>query len=149
MKQVLLHAEQAEVTCPFCTETGKTPSLNGRSKGLLICGKCQERFVILINQRKYFRKNCEISGSVIDRTVSNSIPMTIKDISRTGLRFALPSGKEILKIGREYEVQMVLGRKNIVTRIRILRHYRSEYGGCFVFTQDFSKEESAIVSFLM
>ena len=90
-----------------------------------------------------------MDGCIVDRSSSQSVQIAVVDISRTGMQFTVSSGKNFLKIGREYTAQLTVGKKEISVNMRVTREFPGGYGARFFFSQDYSSEEAAIVSFLM
>ena len=81
----------AVFTCPKC-KTTKTADvrqyqhLQKAVRARIRCA-CGHRFVALVERRKHYRKQVNLNGMYILKPGSTEGPITIRDISRTGIHF--------------------------------------------------------------
>lgn len=91
-KKVFANEEgYAIFTCPKCN-TAKTAdvrryqNLDKAVRARIRCS-CGYRFIALLERRKHFRKSVNLTGMFFMKTGGTKGPITIQDISRTGINF--------------------------------------------------------------
>jgi len=102
----------------ICQKCGAVKELNvfkyigkaARKQYLYKCSSCGHSFTVLLERRKFFRKEVHIPGFFSLRDKEEKIPMIVTDISRSGLRIQL-KGKMDLKMGEHLTVEFHLDNK--------------------------------------
>ena len=92
--------------------------------------KCKHQFSVLLERRRFIRKDKELSGYVIDG--GKRIPLKVLDISKYGIKIKLftrnqPVEDDILTI------EFILddpGRSRVTTKVRVRRIIPSGALGC-------------------
>jgi hypothetical protein len=117
---------KAVFTCPECTKS-KTVDV---SKVLFKTNKislkvkcpCGHIFPVIIERRKFYRKETNLSGVFMLENNSKELPMTVTNISRSGMQFK-SSKNENLKLGDQVLVQFRLDDKprSLIKKKGILR----------------------------
>jgi hypothetical protein len=100
--------------------------------------KCQNSFSVLLERRRFIRKEVRLSGSIIVN--QEKIPITIVDISKHGIRLKLLNNIS-LKLDDVIEIDFTLddsNRSKISKNVRIKRFMPPITIGCEFLTEDHS-----------
>jgi hypothetical protein len=130
MSQLVLVKDEnkAILTCPQCTKSKNVDVSKILFKtnkiSLKIKCSCGNIFPVTIERRKFYRKETNLAGVFILENNSNELPMTVTNISRSGLQFTC-SKNETLKIGAQVVVRFrlddryksLIKKKGIIKRI--------------------------------
>ena len=140
------------INCPFCGAM-KRASVNkfkGIRHKITISCKCNNRFKIQLNFRRFYRKNVPLQGEVIN--VTSNMPnwkhITVLDLSRTGLRFKLDETATI-SIGDTLRVRFSLDTKKplLVDEIVTVKGADDEFFGCEF--KDLDRQEKQLGFYLL
>jgi hypothetical protein len=97
--------------------------------------KCKHRFSVILERRRFVRKNLLLKGYLIEG--NQKIPITVQDLSRTGIKIKVAS-KMRHNIGDIIQIQFRLDNKSrseISRAVRIKRVVPPTEFGC-EFTQE-------------
>lgn len=101
----------ATFVCPKCkrSTTADVSEYKDINKVVRIQHTCSCGYshTVLLERRKFFRKNVDIPGRYIREGEKSGKPMTVKDLSRSGLKIEMEQ-KDDLKIGDRLSVEFKL-----------------------------------------
>jgi len=121
INKVFMNEEnKATFVCPEC-ERAKTVDVSKykdikRAVRVKAKCKCGNQYSVLLERRKYYRKETKLPGYVYGES-DNKGPMTVKDLSRFGIKFELGS-KRFLFVGDKVVVEFELddGHKTLIKK---------------------------------
>jgi hypothetical protein len=136
---------KAVFTCPQCT---KSKAMDV-SKILFSANKisfkvkcpCGNIFPVTIERRKFYRKETKLPGVFLLENNSKEVPMTVTNISRSGLQF-ISSKNEILTIGTKVLVKFRLDdrSKSLIKKNGIIKRIEGATVGIeFSIIDEFDK----------
>jgi hypothetical protein len=135
---------KATFTCPSCTksrtvEVGKFLRVKASAKLKAKC-PCGNSYTVVLERRKFYRKDTKLHGVFVPETTGKEIPMTVSNLSRSGLRF-LTSQSSGLEIGARVTVEFRLDdkRRSLIKKKAIIKKVEDRAVGsefCFVDEQD-------------
>ncbi len=123
-KKVFVNEQNvATFICPKC-ERAKSVDVSpykDAQKAVRVKAKCScgHHYSVLLERRKYYRKSTSLPGTYM--MGKGSYPMTVKDISRTGVKFNVKPPIRF-KAGEELVLEFVLDdahRSRIRQRVRV------------------------------
>lgn len=116
----------ATFICPDCQKVrhANVSKIIGLNKALSIkcqC-KCGKRFEAILERRKYFRKDIELDGVVFSGDGKEKFPVTISDVSRSGLKLEFKAHYEFSP-GDELLIEFYLDNreKTLISKKIIVR----------------------------
>jgi c-di-GMP-binding flagellar brake protein YcgR len=111
---------------------------------------CGHVYSVLLERRKYFRKQTNLAGDCYFGTKKNRTPITVKDISRVGLKFELERNEK-LNIGDVVSVEFRLDDRHsskIKKDVRVRKISGQIIGGEFVNLDPTSSADKALGFYL-
>lgn len=114
-KKVFINSENmATFVCPECQKTiikdvAKYKDINRAVRVKCRCS-CGHHYSVLLERRRFYRKEANLPGVVIFGPKNARGPMIVKDLSRSGLKFELRL-RENLKVGDKLFVEFKLDNK--------------------------------------
>ncbi len=106
---------KATFTCPNCTkarivDVSKFLGVKANAKLKAKC-PCGHSYSVMLERRKFYRKETKLPGIFKTSKSDQEIPMTVANLSRSGLRF-LTSETQGLEVGDQITVEFHLDDKN-------------------------------------
>lgn len=136
---------KASLTCPKCTKTKTVDVSKILSKtdklSLKVRCPCRHIFTVILERRKFYRKNASLPGFFKSENDMKELPMTVTNISRSGLQFK-SSLNEKLKLGDRVLVEFKLDDrfKSVIKKMVIIRRIDGGTVGTeFCSMDDFDK----------
>ncbi|MCP4109153.1 MAG: PilZ domain-containing protein, partial [Desulfobacteraceae bacterium] len=101
----------ATFVCPECQKTilkdvSKYKHINKAVRVKCRCS-CGHHYSVLLERRKFYRKEANLPGVFIHGPKKFRSPMTVKDLSRRGLKFQLKAGQNF-QVGEKLFVEFKL-----------------------------------------
>jgi hypothetical protein len=99
-EKVFIHDDDtATFVCPSCQKkrTIDASPYKFMDRSIMIKRKCSCGYVhvVLLERRRFIRKSVELPGSYIVENGCMKMPMTVKDLSRSGLKIELKEIEEV------------------------------------------------------
>ena len=106
---------KATFTCPNCTkarivDVSKFLGVKANAKLKAKC-PCGHSYSVMLERRKFYRKETKLPGIFTTSKSAQEIPMTVANLSRSGLRF-LTSETRGIEVGDQITVEFHLDDKN-------------------------------------
>jgi hypothetical protein len=148
METVKVHVDgnnHVSFSCPHCEKTYHLPirKLKVNKHNLVGRCKCQKRFEVLLDFRRYYRKSVKIVGEVTNQSFDSDkrYAMTVVNLSMSGLRFKILNSASINK-GDSLQVQFSLDnqRADFIDKEVVVRNSGGQAFGC-EFTNPAYKEK--------
>jgi len=140
-KKVFINNDNmATFVCPKCKKqtTADVSEYKDINKAVRIQHKCScgHSQTVLLERRKFYRKNVNISGTYVLPQEGIRRPMTIKDLSRSGLKLELTG--ERVKVGDRLSVVFNLDnpQKTLIKKEVIVK----TASGCIIGTEFCSRD---------
>jgi len=128
-QSIFIHNENKAVfTCPQCTKSKtvdvskiifKTSKLNLKVK----C-PCGHIFPVILERRKFYRKETNLRGFFVLENDSRELPMTVTNISRSGLQFKSAANvnfklddRVVMEFRLDDKAKSLIKKKGIIKRI--------------------------------
>jgi hypothetical protein len=134
----------ATFVCPECKRTKTTDVSAYLKSDKLIKVKCRctcgHAYSALLERRKFFRKETSLPG-VYTSVKKERRPMTVMNLSRTGLKFKLHAS-DTLKAGDRLVVEFNLDdpQQSLIRKEVIVKNIKnSNIGAAFVSTDEYDK----------
>ncbi len=156
VEKVFVSAEStATFVCPQCSrsrtqDVSSYLEANHEIKAKIRC-KCGHRFETMVDRRKYYRKTTNLIGIYLIKEKGIADKMTVKDISRGGLRFHIHI-QPAFKIGDRILVEFRLDDryKTSISKSVIVKSIKDGYVGTqFVSIDPTNVIDKAIGFYLM
>jgi hypothetical protein len=145
-QSVFINIENKAIfTCPRCTKS-KTVDVSKimftTSKlNLKVKCPCGNIFPVILERRKFYRKDTNLKGVFILESNNKELPMTVTNISRSGLQFKSSTDTN-LKLGDSVLIQFRLDDKfkSLIKKKAIIRRIEGMHIGVeFSFTDEYDK----------
>ncbi|MEA3470666.1 MAG: PilZ domain-containing protein, partial [Thermodesulfobacteriota bacterium] len=107
----------------------------------MICDKCEARFTLFVDFRRYFRKKTSLQGIVYNLD-EKFCKITIENLSRSGVRFTMGNDFTV-EIDEPIDVQFTLDDEDrtFIRKRATVRFIKDNYIGAeFTELQKFGKE---------
>jgi hypothetical protein len=132
-EKVFITAEnKAAFICPKCKvsitkDVSKYKDIKKAVRLKSKCDDCGHSYIVLLERRKHYRKDVNIPGLYISEKEKVKKAMTVKDLSRSGLKFELTDGNSV-KIGDRLIVRFRLDDMNrtLIEKEVIVRTMRGQ-----------------------
>jgi PilZ domain len=159
VKTIRLNAQGHGVLgCDQCGTTKVVPLAEGQHLGkrLKIKCRCGHSFVVSIEARRFYRKKTHLPGAYAKTTSARGVvleqgPMTVEDVSRTGLRLRL-SPSHTLRVHESIEVRFHLDnaqRAAVRRQARVVWVDGACVGAAWVDSEDFNATNRLLGMYLM
>jgi hypothetical protein len=132
-EKVFINAEnKATFICPKCRhsiikDVSKYKDIKKVVRLKSKCDDCGYAYIVLLERRKHYRKDVNISGICISEKEKVKRAMTVKDLSRSGLKFELTDGNSV-QIGDKLTVKFRLDdiNRTLIEKEVIVRTMRGQ-----------------------
>ncbi len=126
---------RAHIVCPKCGK-GMYGKVNKKTKSRSIvrCSACSGKFEVQLDYRQQYRKSASFAGNGTCARIG-SFPVTIENMSKTGVRFQVCKRKCNLHIGETVSLRFQLDDRNcsdIQVSVKICNSNGTMYGGVFM-----------------
>ncbi len=156
VEKVFVSADStATFVCPECSRA-RTEDVSlyleaDRPLKAKISCKCGHRFETMVDRRKHYRKPTNLVGIYLIEEKAVTGQMTVKDISRGGLKFHIHT-KPAFQVGNRVVVEFRLDDRNktMVSKPVIIRKIKEGYVGAqFISVDPTSATDKALGFYLM
>lgn len=155
IKKVFITGENsATIICPQCkkSKTINVEKYKNLAKAIKMNIKCAcgHKFAILLERRKFYRKDCSLDG-FISNSKNARIMVTVRDISKKGIQFDLKQNF-VLKEGDQYNIEFNLddGQKTTIEKEIIIKSMHGQHVGVeFTNVDGISFDDRKIGFYLM
>ena len=136
---------KAIFTCPKCTKA-KTVDIskllaNLNKSNIKVKCPCGHIFPVALNRRKFYRKETSLHGTMTPEKKLKDFPMTVINLSRTGLEFKSSENKN-MEVGEYVTVEFRLDDKSrslIKKKVIIRKIVDNTAGGEFCASDEYDK----------
>lgn len=135
----------ATIKCPSCSRVRSIQAKKFQHKRHILNVKCScaTQFKVHLEFRKYFRKATDLYGFYsLCPPAAGGGEARIKDISRSGLKFAV-SGKHSIKPGDTVRVKFTLNNRKsteLIKQVFVIHVHNNLIGSEFLDDQEFERE---------
>jgi predicted RNA-binding Zn-ribbon protein involved in translation (DUF1610 family) len=136
--------DEASITCPNCGKS-KIKNLSNYKifhTPIKVKCSCGHIFKIIIESRRYYRKNTNIPGRFKGKEPGNAGSIVIENLSLSGIGFKTRF-KNNIQVGEILEVSFTLdneAKSEIIKTVRVKRVQDNFIGAEFCDLKDFGKE---------
>ncbi len=136
---------KAVFACPACSgirtvDVSKFLSVQGNAKIKAKC-PCGHSYQVILERRKHYRKTTKLAGAFFANNDKREWPITINNLSRSGLEFTTSYAKN-LNTGDRVDIEFRLDDKNkslIKKNIIIRKINGKQIGAEFSFVDEYDK----------
>jgi len=144
-KVFITNNNTATFVCPKCkkwktTDVSKYKNIETAVRVKCKC-PCGHSYAVILERRKYIRKNLDLPGKFINHKNNESGNMTVTDISRTGLRIKLNFSQDVVP-GDKLKLEFTLDDKqrSLVNKEVIVRSVKDlSVGAEFSLTEHYDQ----------
>lgn len=134
-RKIFLTDENTTVfTCPKCEysttkDVSKYKELDKAVKVKCTC-RCGHVYSVLLERREYFRKKVDLPGICIFGADKRKRPMTVRDMSRTGLKLEVEDTSG-MKVGDKILAEFNLDdkKKSLIRKMLVIRTISGQFLG--------------------
>jgi len=143
IKRVFVQDGSALVVCEICGRAKKLSGINSKMmlKPVTVTCPCGNNFRIVLDARRYYRKEVNLRGTFKIAQGDREYPMIVENISFSGIGIRSPFVDKF-KVGDYVEVRFNLddSHKSLIERVAVVKHVNQHTAG-LEFVQDRSYDK--------